>query len=156
MEFLSGGEVFDAICDKQFYQEEDARLVMKNIADAICYMHDRNVIHRDLKPENLVLTDKTPKAFVKIIDFGFARVVGGGRENPSDLRGTALYVAPEMIALELYDKSVDIWSMGCNLFILLSGVVPFESKTTNELYPKITVSHVIIITTIIIVIIIST
>ena len=131
--------MFDAICEKQFYQESDARDVLKNIADAIQHMHDRNVIHRDIKPENLVLSDKTPNAVVKLVDFGFARVIGGGREAPSDLRGTALYVAPEMVAKEAYGKAVDIWSMGCNLYILLSGIVPFEAKTVEELYPLISV-----------------
>jgi serine/threonine protein kinase len=140
MEYLSGGELFDAICEKQFYREGDAREVLKNIADAIQFMHARNVIHRDIKPENLILSDKTPNARVKLVDFGFARVLGGGREDPADLRGTALYVSPEMIKREPYNKSVDIWSMGCNLYILLSGVVPFEAKTTEELYPQILVS----------------
>lgn len=140
MEFLSGGELFDVICEKQYYEENDARMVIKDIAEGIRYMHSKNVIHRDIKPENLVFMDKSSNSIVKIVDFGFARVLGGGREAPSDLRGTALYVSPEMIKLEPYDKCVDIWSMGCNLYILLSGVVPFEAKTTDVLYPKILVS----------------
>eukprot|EP00602_Paraphysomonas_sp_CaronLab_P004678 CAMPEP_0185018180 /NCGR_PEP_ID=MMETSP1103-20130426/989_1 /TAXON_ID=36769 /ORGANISM="Paraphysomonas bandaiensis, Strain Caron Lab Isolate" /LENGTH=370 /DNA_ID=CAMNT_0027547901 /DNA_START=263 /DNA_END=1375 /DNA_ORIENTATION=- len=137
MEFLSGGELFDSLCAREYYCEEDARRVMLNITQAISYMHRHNVIHRDIKPENLILRDKSKNPMVKLVDFGFARVLREGVEPPSDLRGTALYVSPEMVKRVPYGKAVDIWSLGCNLYIMLTGVVPFETRDIDELYNMI-------------------
>lgn len=137
MEYLSGGELFDSLCAREYYCEEDARRVLLNIMQAVSYMHMHNVIHRDIKPENLILRDKSKHPQVKLVDFGFARVLREGTDPPSDLRGTALYVSPEMVKRLPYGKEVDIWSLGCNLYIMLSGIVPFETKDIDELYSMI-------------------
>ena len=84
-ELLSGGELFDSICERDFYTEGDARRVMRTVAESIRYCHSRNVVHRDIKPENLILVDKSKNSKVKLIDFGFARVVTD--EPFTDLRG---------------------------------------------------------------------
>lgn len=75
-ELLFGGELFDAICERETYSEGDARKVMQTVTESLRYCHSRNVIHRDIKPENIILQDKTMDAKVKLIDFGFARVMG--------------------------------------------------------------------------------
>ena len=86
MELLHGGELFDAICLRERYTESDARDVMKTALEALTYCHKLNVMHRDIKPENFILVNKTFNSPIKLIDFGFARVLKEG-EKLSDLRG---------------------------------------------------------------------
>lgn len=125
-ELFCGGELFDSICQRDRYSEEDARRVMRTVAESMRYCHKRKVIHRDIKPENLILVDKSRDSKVKLIDFGFARVM---TDQPfTDLRGSAMYLSPEMIAGS-YGLQTDVWSLGVVFFIMLSGVYPFESAT---------------------------
>lgn len=138
-EYLSGGELFEAICNKDFFLEEEARLLATNILEAIAYCHRNNVIHRDIKPENVILASRSPNSIVKLIDFGFARVLHHGQDPPSDLRGTALYLAPEVINCVPYGKPVDMWSIGCILYILLSGRQPFSGSSNDEIFQNIKV-----------------
>jgi serine/threonine protein kinase len=137
-EYLPGGELFDAICDREIYLEDDARKVMLCMTQAIFYCHSRGVIHRDIKPENLILATKSSTTTVKLIDFGFACVVEG-KDLPCDLRGTPYYLAPEVIKQIPYSKPVDIWSLGCILHLMLVGTLPFESHDIDKLYKLIQV-----------------
>jgi calcium/calmodulin-dependent protein kinase I len=72
LEFLPGGELFNRIVKKEFYNEKEARDVIRLVCEGIKYCHDRGIAHRDLKPENLLLTSEEDDATVKIADFGFA------------------------------------------------------------------------------------
>lgn len=70
MEKVTGGELFDRIVVKEFYNENEARNVCKIMLDALEYMHGQNIAHRDLKPENLLLVHRGNDSLVKIADFG--------------------------------------------------------------------------------------
>jgi serine/threonine protein kinase len=72
-EKMQGGELFDRIVQKSYYNEKEARDTCKIIFEAIQYCHDRSVAHRDLKPENLLLVGENDSD-IKIADFGFAKV----------------------------------------------------------------------------------
>ena len=78
-ELCTGGELYDKVIEKSeseegHFSEEDAAVLIRDILDAIRYIHDElNIVHRDLKPENFLLTDNTEDAQVKIIDFGLSR-----------------------------------------------------------------------------------
>ena len=75
MEEMDGGELFDRIVAKAYYNEKEARDTCKIVLEAVGYMHENNVAHRDLKPENLLLVSKSDDSEVKIADFGFAKKV---------------------------------------------------------------------------------
>ena len=75
MECVSGGELFDRIVEKSYYNEAEARAVCKILLEAIGYCHEHHVAHRDLKPENLLLRSKDDDSSIKIADFGFAKIV---------------------------------------------------------------------------------
>ena len=75
MECVSGGELFDRIVEKSYYNEAEARGVCKILLEAVGYCHDHHVAHRDLKPENLLLRSKDDDSSIKIADFGFAKIV---------------------------------------------------------------------------------
>ncbi|KYQ89301.1 putative protein serine/threonine kinase [Tieghemostelium lacteum] len=143
LELATGGELFDKIKEKIRFSEPEAKDVFKQILAAVCYLHQLNISHRDLKPEN-ILIGKGPegKQIIKITDFGLAKIIGE-KEIATTLCGTPLYVAPEIIKSCLmgkntqngephgYGKEVDAWSLGCILYILLSGKPPFDVERSN-------------------------
>jgi len=104
---------------------------MMQALSGLKHMHDNHISHRDLKPENLLLSSKEHHATVKLADFGFATKVVTDTEL-LQLVGTPPYFAPELSRLrdesvmEGYGRPVDIWAMGVILYILLSGIHPFQ------------------------------
>ena len=139
LEYLSGGELFDAICEQEFYKENDARRVMFSITYALQYMHSHGVMHRDLKPENLILVNNQADTDLKLIDFGFVCRFGPAVPKETRLCGTPGYVAPEMLSNTPYGCEVDMWSLGVILYVLLAGAPPFMAEDTAELIDQIEV-----------------
>lgn len=138
-EMMVGGELFDRIVQKEYYNEKEARDLCKILLSSIKYCHDCNVVHRDLKPENLLLTSKEDNANIKIADFGFAKrldMVDDG-DGLSTACGTPGYVAPEILEGQRYGSSVDIWSIGVISYILLCGYPPFTHENHNVLFKMI-------------------
>mmetsp|Transcript_29865 Transcript_29865/g.63948 ORF Transcript_29865/g.63948 Transcript_29865/m.63948 type:complete len:344 (+) Transcript_29865:382-1413(+) len=136
MEEMDGGELFDRIVAKAYYNEKEARDTCVILIDAVGHMHTNNVAHRDLKPENLLLVSKSDDSQVKIADFGFAKKVF--KENSLSTQcGTPGYVAPEILEGHKYDQRADMWSVGVILYILLGGYPPFIENTQRELFRKI-------------------
>ncbi|KAK8866782.1 Serine/threonine-protein kinase brsk2 [Tritrichomonas musculus] len=138
IEYVNGGELFDAIVNEGAYSEFDAAKLVQQILIGLKVLHDNNVIHRDLKPENLLLSidEKTGETTVKISDFGLAGIFSD--EKISQYCGTEGYAAPEIMNNVPYDSSVDIWSLGVIVYILLCGFRPFESDDRYELYQQVT------------------
>jgi len=136
LERISGGELFDKIIELSVYEEAEAAIAIQQALSAIQYMHELGYVHRDLKPENLLLSSAEPNAQIKIADFGFATKI---EDELSDYLGTPPYMAPELIALYdesvigFYGKPVDIWALGCILYILLSGLHPFQMEDEDEM-----------------------
>jgi len=114
---------------------QDAAEKMRSLLDFIAYAHSKNVIHRDLKPENILLSDKTPQALLKVIDFGTSDFCITGQFLQQKF-GTPYYVAPEVLKKH-YDKQADIWSAGVILYILLCGYPPFGGKTDAKILQRV-------------------
>ncbi len=137
MEFLEGGELFEAITNIGSFSEQNAAGVMKQLLSAVNYLHQMNIMHRDLKPENIMLTGK-PKNnqyMIKLIDFGTARQFIPGKKINKFI-GTSYYIAPEVLR-ENYDEKCDVWSCGVILYILLCGYPPFNGNTNIDIYHNI-------------------
>eukprot|EP00968_Pinguiococcus_pyrenoidosus_P013442 scaffold1220_cov259-Pinguiococcus_pyrenoidosus.AAC.114 len=153
MEKLGGGELFDRIVQKQRYTELEAREIVKALLDGVRHLHDGNIrgpgsraassarnslaqVHRDIKPENLLLTTSADDASIKIADFGFAK-----KDVTSDSLkskcGTPGFVAPEILKGMGYGTQVDVWSLGCIVYILLGGYPPFYDESQPQLFRKI-------------------
>jgi calcium/calmodulin-dependent protein kinase I len=135
LEYIDGGELFDRIVKKTFYNEKEARDLVCIVLSAIKYLHDKNIVHRDLKPENLLLTSKSDDANIKVADFGFATKVDG--LSLTAQLGTPGYIAPEILSKKPYGKPVDMWSFGVILYILLGGYPPFHDENQKRLFNKI-------------------
>ncbi|XP_054168206.1 myosin light chain kinase, smooth muscle-like [Oppia nitens] len=139
-EFISGGELFERIVAENYILTEfECILFMRQICEAVSYMHSNNVMHLDLKPENILC--KTRNSYdIKIIDFGLAR--GYSREETLKiLFGTPEFVAPEIINYEVVTPAADMWSVGVICYVLLSGLSPFMDETDAKTLCNVTQAH---------------
>ena len=132
MELMTGGDLFDRIAEREKYQEDDARRLMRRILAAVYHLHEeRGIVHRDLKPENILVMSKNSDVDIKLSDFGVAKNMTA--EGLKTFCGTPQYFAPEVLKRRntvkgdgRYGKEIDCWSIGVILFILLSGSPPFD------------------------------
>lgn len=136
MEQMNGGELFDRIVAKAYYNEKEARDTCKIVLEAVNHIHANGIAHRDLKPENLLLVHADQDSEVKIADFGFAKKCQKPRSLTTQC-GTPGYVAPEILEGVAYDTKADMWSVGVILYILLGGYPPFLESNQKELFRKI-------------------
>lgn len=143
MELVEGGDLLQDILEKGAFEEHPARELFRQVCEAVAYLHDRSVVHRDLKPDNILLTSRDRNlAKPKLADLGLARKNMKSRDCRT-FCGTPHYFAPEVIntfqkrapddssALG-YGQKVDMWSLGVVLYILLSGMPPFEDEGLYE------------------------
>jgi len=125
MEYISGGELFDAIVENEFYSEADAAALVRQVVTTVEYVHSKNVVHRDLKPENL-LFEKKGSNILKLIDFGIASMLDEAHPKLYEIVGSRTYMAPEIHMRSGYGKPVDLYSIGVVMYILLCGYPPFD------------------------------
>ncbi|KAK5605742.1 hypothetical protein CRENBAI_006828 [Crenichthys baileyi] len=136
MQLVSGGELFDRIVEKGFYTEMDASRLIRQVLDAVNYLHSMGIVHRDLKPENLLYFSPHDDSKIMISDFGLSKMEGTGGVMATAC-GTPGYVAPEVLAQKPYSKAVDCWSIGVIAYILLCGYPPFYDENDSKLFEQI-------------------
>lgn len=129
-EFCKNGELFDFLTEAVVLNEREARRIMRQLLEAVEFIHSRNIVHRDLKPENILLDSNYN---IKISDFGFAVTVTRD-DQLREMCGTPSYMSPETYRSSMYDNSpgygrpADIWAAGVILYTILLGVPPFWSR----------------------------
>jgi serine/threonine-protein kinase len=105
----------------------DAVAVAADIARALAVAHARGLIHRDIKPGNVMLL---PDGRVKVVDFGIARAAGSDTlTNTGVVLGSTAYLSPEQAGGQPVDERADLYSLGCVLYEMLTGHVPFRADT---------------------------
>ncbi|CAF1230696.1 unnamed protein product [Rotaria sp. Silwood1] len=130
MELIKGGDLFDYITRHRRFDEATSALMIKDVSEALLYLHTKKIVHRDLKPENLlVMQKKDGRITIKLTDFGLAMHVTGPIKT---VCGTPTYVAPEILAETGYGIEVDCWATGIILYILLCGYPPFKTVDRNQ------------------------
>ncbi len=140
MEHLAGQDLADVLAHGGPLPVKVAVEYVMQACEALAAAHAAGVIHRDIKPENLFLTRHAQGLdFIKILDFGISKVAltpGGKRAFVRTMMpiGSPVYMSPEQIrSSEHVDPRTDIWSLGCVLFELLTGVVAFDEPTLMQL-----------------------
>ncbi|PRP86741.1 calcium/calmodulin-dependent protein kinase type 1G-like [Planoprotostelium fungivorum] len=115
MELAEGEPLFEHLCDKKTYSEQDAKTLVKEVLVALAYMHAKGIAHRDIKPENVLCHETSNGVYtVKLVDFGFATSEAEGMATPL---GTLGYKAPELVKKEVHSMTVDCWSLGVMTYI---------------------------------------
>ncbi|CAF1052630.1 unnamed protein product [Adineta steineri] len=134
MEYCAGGDMSMFIRSRQQLSEARARPFVQQIARVLKFLYEKKLSHMDLKPENILLTS-IDKPILKIADFGVAQYIG--RRGSTSIRGTLLYMAPEILSSLPYDNRVDLWSVGVILYECLFGRPPFVCSSVDELIGEI-------------------
>lgn len=133
MDLCLGGELFDKICEKGHFYEEDAADLIRVVVDAVGYLHDQNIVHRDIKPENMMFRSTENERELVIGDFGLSKMMDPDTFNSlMTTCGTPGYMAPEVIRKTGHGKPVDMWSIGVLAFFLLCGYTPFDGNSGPE------------------------
>ncbi|XP_046427367.1 serine/threonine-protein kinase ULK3 isoform X1 [Neodiprion virginianus] len=135
MEYCDGGDLSKFIKRKHRLPENICRKFLQQLALALKFLRSHNVCHMDLKPQNLLLMN-TPKLTLKVGDFGFAQYLAN-YEHKFAMRGSPLYMAPEILLDHKYDARVDLWSVGIIMYECLFGKAPYSSSSFQELAEKI-------------------
>ncbi|KAG7805689.1 hypothetical protein KL921_005392 [Ogataea angusta] len=131
MDYIEGGELFSLLRKSKVFPNQVAKFYAAEVLLALEYLHSKNIVYRDLKPENILLTRT---GHIKLTDFGFAKEV---ETTTYTLCGTPDYIAPEVIAVQPYNKAVDWWSFGILIYEMLIGTTPFYDTSPIKIYEKI-------------------
>jgi serine/threonine protein kinase len=139
MEYLSGEDLNDKIKRNGPLSENEITDIFTQTLSAFQYAHEKGIVHRDIKPSNIFVLQN---GFVKILDFGIAKLFGQGNEmtQTGTQMGTPIYMSPEQVK---GDKSIDhrsdIYSLGVTLFFAINGKPPYNSNTESqfEVFTKI-------------------
>uniref|UniRef100_A0A1J3DIF4 non-specific serine/threonine protein kinase n=1 Tax=Noccaea caerulescens TaxID=107243 RepID=A0A1J3DIF4_NOCCA len=125
------GELFEILEDDKCLPEEQVQAIAKQLVKALHYLHSNRIIHRDMKPQNILIG---AGSVVKLCDFGFARAMSTNTVVLRSIKGTPLYMAPELVREQPYNHTADLWSLGVILYELYVGQPPFY---TNSVYALI-------------------
>ncbi|CAK89036.1 unnamed protein product (macronuclear) [Paramecium tetraurelia] len=143
MELIQGGSLEDLMQKLQksnnWFTEDQCKAIIRNILQALAYMHKNNVVHRDLKPENILVNEDL--SCVKLSDFGLSSVQN---QLMTKQCGTLIFMAPELLMNKIYSKNVDIWGVGVIMFMLLNyGQHPYykQGDSLEQILQKTKTMH---------------
>ncbi|XP_064837598.1 serine/threonine-protein kinase 33-like isoform X3 [Oncorhynchus masou masou] len=142
-ELCEGGELKELLQKNTRFTEEETRHIINSLAEAIVYLHKKDIVHRDLKLENILVKSyhgvDNDMINIKVTDFGLSVKKGGvGSENMLKATcGTPIYMAPEVINAHEYSQQCDVWSIGVIMYMLLCGEPPFIATSEERLFEMI-------------------
>ncbi|NXC02024.1 STK36 kinase, partial [Orthonyx spaldingii] len=124
------GELFQILEDDGSLPEDQVQTIAAQLISALYYLHSHRILHRDMKPQNILLGKD---GVVKLCDFGFARAMSIHTMVLTSIKGTPLYMSPELVEERPYDHTADLWSVGCILYELFVGTPPFYTNNIFQL-----------------------
>ena len=134
MEYCSNGELFSYISASGYLPEREVQKFLRQLLQALSYIHKRKIAHRDIKPENILLDNNLN---IKLADFGICHQI-----EPDNLMttpcGSLFYVSPEIVANKPYDgEKSDIWSLGIVTYSMATGRLPWTEVNQAQLFKEI-------------------
>lgn len=149
MDYVPHGDLMDFLLNAQTPEgpglpESMCQQIVKQVLEAVAYVHSVGISHRDLKPDNILINSFDPVC-VKVADFGLAKLQAQGTFLKT-FCGTLSYLAPEVMATRcggssqrqgVYTRLVDIWSVGCLTYVILTGCMPFGGDKQEDLYRSV-------------------
>ena len=114
-EFVDG-DLYNLLDAARILPEDKMRTVACQLISALYYLHSHRILHRDIKPQNILMTND---GVIKLCDFGFARSMDLNTYVLTSVKGTPLYMAPEIIEEKPYDHNADLW---CSNELCLSAI----------------------------------
>jgi serine/threonine protein kinase len=132
MDYIQGKDLGSIIRQQGHLPVDDGLVILLQICDGLQYAHGKGIVHRDLKPSNVIIT-AGKKNFVKIVDFGIAKILSpfenkDKTSQTEEVVGTPNYMSPEQCQGEQLDARSDIYSFGCVMYEVFSGSPPFTHK----------------------------
>ena len=134
LDLLSGGDLRFHLCLTKKFTEEQSKFLISCIILALEYVHSNNIIHRDIKPENLVF-DK--KGYLKLTDFGIAKIYKKNIDNSNENSGTPGYMAPEVLSNLNHSFCVDYYALGIIAYELMFKKRPYNGRNRREIKEQI-------------------
>ena len=139
MEYVEGETLKELVQRDGPLPPESVALILQQIANALSHIHERNMVHLDIKPQNIMVTDSGE---VKIIDFGLAQPPGAHIEAGGGMAfGTVAYLAPEQARGDAVTVETDVYSLGCVVYELLTGQLPFDAPDGPEQKRQLMQAH---------------
>lgn len=136
MDFLHGHSLQQVIRQEGVLSSKRALNIFLQVCKALSHAHEHGVVHRDLKPGNIMLVSTSDEEdFVKIIDFGIAKVSNPVKKQSGELTqtgqvvGSPTYMSPEQLLGDPIDARTDIYAFGCVMYECLTGKTPFDGDT---------------------------
>ena len=149
MDLVEGGDLMDFVAENGSIEEDACCEIAFQILQAVKYMHERNITHRDLKPDNILIEQDSP-VLIKITDFGLAKKGNAFKT----FCGTLAYIAPELLQdianrnqlrprymRPEYTTQVDMWSLGCLVYVIMTGHLPFSASSEEDLFKQIKIGE---------------
>ncbi|MDB4962723.1 MAG: serine/threonine protein kinase [Myxococcales bacterium] len=143
MEYIEGQSLRSVIHREAPLSLRRALSIGLQVASSLTDAHARSIIHRDLKPDNVMMQQRgREKDVVRVLDFGIAKLRDENRQShlamtqAGDMLGTPQYMAPEQIRAETIDGRTDVYALGCLLYEMITGRLPFEAPTIMSLLSK--------------------
>ena len=112
--------------------EQNLKEIIKQICKALYYLHQSKYIYYDLKPENILVSQQDATPQIRLIDLGLAEYLPSSSDY--EIKGTAHYIAPELLKKEKHNYSVDLYSLGMIVYRLIYGRFPFDAKAELDIY----------------------
>eukprot|EP01086_Lenisia_limosa_P012783 TRINITY_DN41374_c0_g1_i1.p1 TRINITY_DN41374_c0_g1~~TRINITY_DN41374_c0_g1_i1.p1 ORF type:complete len:416 (+),score=59.56 TRINITY_DN41374_c0_g1_i1:131-1378(+) len=134
LEYCEHGELLDVLHTIGKLPAEIAKNVIAEVVLGLEHLRENDIIHRDLKPENILVDENW---HTKISDFGTAKIISDERDRTGSFCGTAEYIAPELLEERTAGKGSDLWALGCIVFQLISGILPFKHHVEYQLFQQI-------------------
>lgn len=135
MEYIEGKPLSDFAQKNTLLPIPSVLNIIAKIADALDYAGKKEIVHRDIKPANIMYHEES--GTVKVTDFGIARIASSGRTKTGMILGTPSFMSPEQMNGQPVDSRSDIFSLGVTMYVLLTGVKPFQGDSLAAISYKI-------------------